>query len=947
MKHGLLVEAKMRRSPLTRFRRRPRRGRSESRSAWLWLAIALLVLPAHVGAQTTRVSVRSDGTQAVSPSSTVAISGDGRHVAFESGAANLVAGDTNGVNDVFVYDRLTSTTTRVSVRTDGGEASGSSRSAALSGDGRFVAFSSASANLVPNDSNGLPDLFVHDRATGTTTRVSVTSSGQQASGPPQSPIQTLRCALSADGRFVVFASEHNDLVPGDTNGKRDIFLHDRQTGTTTRINVASDGTEAVGDFLGSDRPTMSGDGRYIVYRSDAMNLVPDGSNNRVHIYLYDHQTAVTTRVSVRTAGTRAGADSFAPRISADGRVVVFDSEDSMGFPAENLRHIYVRDLMAGVTTRVSMAPNGALSQGPFGNMGSFDPSVSRDGRFVTFHSATSNLVPGDTNGTGDVFLHDRVTARTVRASVSSSGGQGIGLSQGGAVSADGRFVAFSSDAANLVSGDTNSGSDVFVRDMRRFVHERVSVSASGEQLAANVLNRPSVSGDGRTVAFATNAPAAPGDTNTLSDVYVRDLVAKTTTRVSVATGGADGGGGSAAPAISADGAVVAFMSAAGSLVPGDTNGVADVFVHERSSATTSRVSVSSAGVEANGPSGGPVLSGDGSVVAFASAASNLVADDSNGRWDVFVHERATGRTSRVSVRSGDVQSTGQIAPPRLAISGDGSVVAYDSEAADLVAGDTNGRRDVFVHDRDTGFTERVSLASNGAQAAGGASLGPSLNQNGRFVAFASDAINLVPQDFAGRRDVFVRDRSTGATRRVSRPGGRADGPVVTPDGRFVAFVQAGATNTPFRVAVRDVVGPPSAMPRLVEAVLQRTSATQVAASADARLIVFLSAATDIVPDDTNGAVDVFAWSVRPIVEDVVPRSGPSAGGTAVEIRGSGFVPGTTITIGGVEATAVTVVDATRITAVTPPGTAGLVDVVVSVPGVDSERLAWSFTYQSS
>ena len=314
------------------------------------LALLGLLLTQPAIAQTALVSVAPGGGPAqggASGQNAVAISGDGRVVAFESAAVNLVAGDTNTLVDVFVYDRFTRTTSRVSVATGGTQAAGGASGGsgiALSGNGQIVAFTSTATNLVAGDSNGIADVFVHDRATGITTRVSVASDGAQGQGVGA----RRRPSLSADGRFVAFDSEMTNLVPGDTNAKSDVFVHDRVTGQTTRVSVATGGAQATGDFLGSLKPSLSADGRFVAFVSDALNLVSGDTNNFLDAFVHDRATGVTTRVSVQSGGGQAGGgDSFNVAISADGRYAAFDSE--------------------------------------------------------------ANVVPGDTNGDRDVFVHDRVT----------------------------------------------------------------------------------------------------------------------------------------------------------------------------------------------------------------------------------------------------------------------------------------------------------------------------------------------------------------------------------------------------------------------------------------------------------------------------------------------------------------------------------------------------------
>jgi Tol biopolymer transport system component len=407
-------------------------------------------------------------------------------------------------------------------------------------------------------------------------------------------------------------------------------------------------------------------------------------------------------------------------------------------------------LLAGTTTRVSIASDGAQ-----GNRVSYASSISADGRYVVFASHANNLVPGDTNGAADIFVHDRQTGQTSRVSVASNGTQGNSKSYGPSISADGRYVAFHSDASNLVPGDTNGTRDVFVHDRQTGQTSRVSVASSGTQGNGTSYSR-SLSADGRYVVFYSHANnLVPGDTNGRTDVFVHDRQMGQTSRVSVASDGAQGNDWSYDPFISADGRYVVFASYASNLVPGDTNGTHDIFVHDRQTGQTSRVSVASNGAQGNDWSQSPSISADGRYVAFYSDASNLVPGDTNGVKDVFVHDRQTAQTTRISITSNGTQGNGE--SDRSSISADGRYVAFQSWAQNLVPGDTNVKYDIFVHDRQTGLTSRVSVASNGAQGNGESGY-PSISADGRYVAFHSDASNLVPGDINGVLDVFVHDR---------------------------------------------------------------------------------------------------------------------------------------------------------------------------------------------
>ncbi|HMJ00502.1 MAG TPA: PASTA domain-containing protein [Gaiellaceae bacterium] len=401
-------------------------------------------------------------------------------------------------------------TFRVSASTGGGAANGRSFFPAISSDGHFVAFYSDASNLVAGDTNGSRDVFVDDYQTGELTRVSVDSSGVEANDDSFAP------AISADGRFVAFSSAASNLVAGDMNGADDVFVRDRQEGTTTRVSVAPGGAEANG---GSFSPSISGDGRYVAFLSDATNLVAGDTNSVRDVFVFDRQTGTTMRASVDSAGVQADIDSATPVLSADGRFVAFSSFSDNLIPLDQNESsdVFVRNLLAGTTTRVSEYQGGFES-----DFDSLRPAISADGRFVAFDSDADNLAFGDVNDAFDVFVKDRQTDVLTQASVDDSGTQVSGDSIRPAVSADGRIVAFYSDASNLVPGDTNGSTDVFVHDRRSGATKRVSVAAGGVEANGDSV-RPAISGDGRLVVFDSDASnLVAGDSNHFTDVFLND-----------------------------------------------------------------------------------------------------------------------------------------------------------------------------------------------------------------------------------------------------------------------------------------------------------------------------------------------------------------------------------------------------------------------------------------
>lgn len=407
----------------------------------------------------------------------------------------------------------------------------------------------------------------------------------------------------------------------------------------------------------------------------------------------------TTRVSVATDGAQANHHSFETGISADGRFVTFFSYASNLVPDDRngARDVFVHDRLTGAVSRVSVSSSGLEAVGD-----SHTPAISADGRFVTFVSAAPNLVTVDANAAADVFVHDRVTGQTSLVSRTSDGAQATGASTEPSISGDGRRVAFVSSAANLGAPDTNAAPDVFVHDRQTGTTTLVSAADAGPPGGGGSGNgassAPSISVEGRHVAFhsdATDLLGANGDTNARTDVFVRDLDTATTTRVSIATDGSQGDDQAQQVSISADGRVVAFQSKATNLVGGDTNKFEDIFVHDRTTAATTRVSLALGGAEANNFSFWPVVSGDGTHVAFASAATNLVVGDTSSRQDIFRRHLAVGTTTRVNVtHTGSEANDGLHSP--FSVDHDGRHVAFGSSATDLVPGDTNGRTDIFV-----------------------------------------------------------------------------------------------------------------------------------------------------------------------------------------------------------------------------------------------------------
>ncbi len=411
------------------------------------------------------VSVANDKSQANNHSKQPSISADGRYVAFTSEAANLVDKDLNGVLDVFVRDLVKKSTSRISISSTGEEGNQSSYWPFISADGRYVTFTSDANDLVDNDSNSYGDVFLHDLKAGKTDLISVAIDGKSGND------LSFWSSVSSDGRYVVFMSQATNLVASDTNDTWDIFLRDMTTGETKIISNGFDGSQANSQ---SEYPVISADGRYVAFASDATNLVQGDTNGYRDVFEYDRKAGKTIRVSVATDGTQTdnGTQVFALSISSDGKYIAFASLATtlIADDTNQVWDIFVHDRDKGETTRVSISSDGLQA-----DAGSYGVAISPDGRFVAFGSNATNLVPADTNNVMDVFIHDRQSGKTERVSVASDGSQGnessgflavtpkgIDLAYGPLITSDGRAVVFMSTALNLVVGDTNANQEIYI-----------------------------------------------------------------------------------------------------------------------------------------------------------------------------------------------------------------------------------------------------------------------------------------------------------------------------------------------------------------------------------------------------------------------------------------------------------------------------------------------------
>jgi Tol biopolymer transport system component len=415
------------------------------------------------------------------------VSDGGAYVAFHSQATNLVASDTNEAQDVFVWQRSDGTTTRESVSSDGTQANGWSETPVISPDGRFVAFGSNATNLVEGDTNGREDVFLRDRESGATTIVSLASDGTQGNGDSLAP------AISADGRYIAFMSGSTNLAPGTGSGWN-VFVHDTLTGTTALASTPTDGTPVPGsssyDF---PRPDISADGRYVVFSSDVGALAPDAVNYRQDVFVRDTQADTTTLISVSPNGQVGNDDSFKPSISADGRSVAFLSQATNLVPGDTnlLWDVFVRELQAGSTTRVSVSSGGAEQDALA--VPNAAPRLSGDGRYVAFDSSATTLAPFVGRPKTNVYVHDMQTGSTVVQSVAPDGTRCHVFCGGVRISPDGGWISFTG-LDPLVSSSAQA--NVYLRDLSAPIGQPdAAVGGAGAPLHGVGTYRPSGSGE--------------------------------------------------------------------------------------------------------------------------------------------------------------------------------------------------------------------------------------------------------------------------------------------------------------------------------------------------------------------------------------------------------------------------------------------------------------------
>jgi Tol biopolymer transport system component len=679
----------------------------------------------------------------------------------------------------------------------------------LSPDGRFVVFSSVANDLVPGGNNYnfyRLNVFLRDRLFTTTTLIS-----GNLNGPGGGNGHSMFGQVSTNGQFVVFQSDASNLVANDTNGVTDIFVRDRMAATTTLVSVSTNGGPANG---ASTDPVMTPDGRYVAFISRASNLVPGDTNGIQDVFVRDLIAGTNYLVSVGALNPyRLYGDlnlmMATPGIAPDGRYVVFFSSATnlvSGVPGTSTGEVYVRDQVAGTMTWASTNAAAMVSALLLqSNAPSYHPQLSDDGRYVVFKTGATT----STNAAA-VLQYDSTAGVTVVISTNGIGGSiDVDETYGPAMTPDGRFTAFAQHEGTLDSGC----SSIHVWDAQGALDTLVSDDGSG--VPTNTTSHtPNLSPNGRFVAFLSNATNLVGNAVTSGfHVYRRDLQFGTTQLVDVDTNGIGSVDDEMTVlSLSADGRFVAFSSPDGSLISGDMNRAEDVFVRDLAAGTTEIVSQRDLTVIPLTAGGYSTLSAssvstNGRWVAFASSAKDLVPGDTNGTWDVFVHDLVNGTNLLVSVGAAGGPALGN-GSRKAVISADGRYVAFLSQASNLVAGVVNSNLNVFRRDLQSGTTVLVSVGTDGVTPGRKDASELVMSADGNCIAFLSEATNLVeginnPPFYYGNYDRTYW-RNVNLGQTIGLQGlGGVFAPSLSGNGRYLAYATNNPVNGIVKLQIRD------------------------------------------------------------------------------------------------------------------------------------------------
>jgi hypothetical protein len=758
---------------------------------------------------TTLVSANTNRVCGNGASSDSAMTPDGRYVVFASAATDLAPGDTNGIPDIFVRDLLNGTTRLASARAITNSANRSlSGAPAITPDGRYVAFYSSATNLVPGQILG-GDIFELDTVTGTTTWISAGARSLYQSVWGATNATSCNLRMSDDGNYIVFEAGTNPLATAGLAGPGMILRYNRASGLTDLIQtnacLPSGPAESIQD-LG-----ITPDGRFVAYVAN----VNGSAGTNTAVYLWDARTGTNLLISANTNNLPPAANFCdQPAVSSNGQYVAFfsDSAELATNAAGSGPFAYRRDVAAGTTLLINADTNGASA----GDGSVLGLDMSEDGQCVAFESAMASLAADDNNRGYDVFLrtitNEFAELISVReASLPSVTCVGLSTLSSQPISLDGRYITFASDAPGLAPGNrSTAGSDVYLGDLYAGTNQIVSTGPLGSA-ASGVSSGPAISGDGRYVAFTSSATNMIGlDTNNSTDVFLRDLWAQTTALVSVnAAGTGEGNNDSYSPTISADGRFILFLSKASNLAAGTFSGTDNLFLRDKQSGTNCALTRTGQNCAAMTPDGHfvafanassstiyvwdsqqakPIASraasgGVARVLAISPDGNRIASMGGSNSVSVSIWDRASNTVSAVS--SGYVT----LSHPGLRFSADGRFLTYATRPTSA------GNNQVYVYDFLTQNNVLVSHDANSATAVGnGTSDGPDISADGRYIIYRSAATNLVAGVTGGVPEDFLFDAATGSNTVLSSGGyggvaanNRSLSPIFSGDGRTVVF----------------------------------------------------------------------------------------------------------------------------------------------------------------
>lgn len=689
---------------------------------------------------------------------------------------------------------------------------------------------------------------------------------------------TFTCNWSANGNFIAYSSESNNLIANDNNATNDIFVFRPSNGQLKRLSQNSAG---IGGDGYSQWPSFSSNGEYLVFRSDATNLVANDTNNKGDIFRYNTLNNVIERASLDSNGQELplGTQSSIPSISSDGNLVLFFTNESLDLiDTNNHSDAYIRNMTTGELTLVTIG-----STGNVGDADTYAAAMSGDGSIIAFESIATDLVSGDDNGVSDLFIRDTIAGTTTRV-------LGTGGSQGGFsvdvydISEDGTQVLFGTFSNNYVLNDTNDSTDLFVYNTQSGIIERVSVDSMGNE-ANGASQTAQMDASGRYITFESKATNLdPNDSTSLKDVFLHDRQTGVTQLVNYTrlNNHQDSLISAVSPCIAAQSNMIkiGFRSAHPMDFDEDIYGLYDIFARNMNNNTTTRITNADLGgpypVHAGVKSSlDPSSSNTGRYIAFSTNAQNLGFDPSLLEPDknldliqsqIIRLDQQTGLVTPISLNISGKYSNSSSDEP--SINSSGTLIGYSSYATDLVADDTNNLKDIFVSEV-SGQTYRVNVASDGSES-NGLSIHPAIASQSRIIAFESSATNLVTNDNNNRSDIFIHELDSAVTERVSIStlGVESDqhsrSPAISQDGRYVVFENSsdvlvtGDTNNSQDIFMRDRQTNETVLVSLDDAGIQANGgSSHPDISANGRYVVFQTSANNLVQDDTNAQQDIY------------------------------------------------------------------------------------------